>query len=334
MVTLIILAVALVVSVLCNLSLGQFGISVGEVWTEVFRGVDADGGLANGVIWNIRLPRLALGLLVGAALAVAGTVLQGLLGNPLAEPGVIGVTSGAGVGAAAAIVFGWGFLGLATVPFAAFVAGVITALAVYRLSRIAGKVHVLTLILTGIAINAVAGAAMSFLVYLAPTSSREEIIFWQMGSLNGAQWSQVASIAVPTVVCIAIAIGIAKQLDVLALGEAAARHAGVPVHTLRPLIICLATALAAAAVSFAGIIGFVGLIVPHILRQAIGPSNRWLVPLSAIGGAVLVTVADLAARNLIAYSELPIGIFTALVGGPTFLMLLRRNIIRQAGVRA
>ncbi|HIW95577.1 MAG TPA: iron ABC transporter permease [Candidatus Corynebacterium gallistercoris] len=326
------LVVGLVFSIIANISLGQYTIGLADVWREILSGpagaTEQAPNVANGVIWNIRLPRLALGLLVGAALAVAGTVLQGLLGNPLAEPGVVGVTSGAGVGAAAAIVFGLNFLGTATVPFFAFIAAIITTWLVYRLSTIGGQVRVLTLILTGIAVNAVAGAAISFLIFLAPTTAREEIIFWQMGSLNGAKWSQVATIAIPIIACIVAAIAIAHWLDVLSLGERAARHAGIPVNLLRPLVVGISTALAAAAVSFAGIIGFVGLIVPHILRQALGPSNRWLVPLSAIGGAVLVTAADLIARILIAYSELPIGIFTALVGGPVFFILLRRNLIR------
>lgn len=328
----VVLVAALVGSMITNISLGQYTIGLADVWREIIAGpaTSADGSpnVANGVIWNIRLPRLALGLLVGAALAVAGTVLQGLLGNPLAEPGVVGVTAGAGVGAAAAIVFGFSFLGTATVPFFAFLAGIITTWLVYKLATIGGQVRVLTLILTGIAVNAVAGAAIGFLIFLAPTNAREEIIFWQMGSLNGAKWSQVATIAIPIIVCIALAVAIAHWLDVLSLGERAARHAGIPVNLLRPLVVGVSTALAAAAVSFAGIIGFVGLIVPHILRQALGPTNRWLVPLSAIGGAVLVSAADLIARILIAYSELPIGIFTALVGGPVFFLLLRRNLIR------
>lgn len=326
------LAVLMVATVLANVTLGQYVLGLGEIWQYLKAGPGATGGsiaeAGNGVLWNIRLPRLALGLFVGAALAVAGTILQGLLGNPLAEPGVVGVTSGSGVGAAIAIVFGFSFAGTATVPLFAFVAGLITALIVYTLSSIGGEVRVLTLILTGIAVNAVAGAAIGFLIYLAPTTSREQIVFWQMGSLNGAKWDQVATVAIPILVCIAISIYFSGWLDVLSLGERSARHAGINVSLLRPVVVALSTALAAAAVSFAGVIGFVGLIVPHILRQALGPSNKWLVPLSAIGGAFLVTASDLVARVLIAYSELPIGIFTALVGGPVFFILLRRNLLR------
>ncbi|RRQ16299.1 ABC transporter permease [Corynebacterium bovis] len=301
-VALVVLVVLLVAGVGANLALGQYSMSLGEVWSALTAGpgvARTSGSSAAGVLWSVRAPRLVLGVLVGAALAVAGTLLQGLFGNPLAEPSVIGVTAGAGVGAAAAIVFGLSFAGTATVPLLAFAAGVVTTLLIYRLARVGGEVRVVTLILTGIAVNAVAGAAISFLVYLAPTASREQIIFWQMGSLNGARWNEVATVAV------AVVVGVA-----------------------RIAVVGVSTLLAAAAVSFAGVIGFVGLIVPHILRQVTGPSNRWLVPLSALGGAVLVILADLVARILIAYADLPIGIFTALVGGPTFFVLLRRTLLK------
>lgn len=336
--TLAVLVILLVTAVGVNLVLGQFTLSPAEVWSALVHGPGRDDAETAGeaaraanVLWQIRLPRIMLCLLVGAALAVAGTLLQGLFGNPLAEPSVIGVTSGAGVGAAAAIVLNITVLGAATVPVLAFLAGVLTTVAVYRLASINGEVRVLTLILTGIAVNAVAGAAISFLVFLAPTSSREQVIFWQMGSLNGAQWNQVAIVALPVVVCLLGSVAIAGRLDVLSLGERAAGHAGVNVAVMRVAIIGLSTALAALAVSFAGIIGFVGLIVPHILRQLTGPANRWLVPLSALGGAVLLLLADLASRTLIAFADLPIGIFTALVGGPTFFILLRR-MLKKGGV--
>lgn len=336
--TLAVLVILLVTAVGVNLVLGQFTLSPAEVWSALVHGPGRDDAETAGeaaraanVLWQIRLPRIMLCLLVGAALAVAGTLLQGLFGNPLAEPSVIGVTSGAGVGAAAAIVLNITVLGAATVPVLAFLAGVLTTVAVYRLASINGEVRVLTLILTGIAVNAVAGAAISFLVFLAPTSSREQVIFWQMGSLNGAQWNQVAIVALPVVLCLLGSVAIAGRLDVLSLGERAAGHAGVNVAVMRVAIIGLSTALAALAVSFAGIIGFVGLIVPHILRQVIGPANRWLVPLSALGGAVLLLLADLASRTMIPFADLPIGIFTALVGGPTFFILLRR-MLKRGGV--
>ncbi|HIW92849.1 MAG TPA: iron ABC transporter permease [Candidatus Corynebacterium avicola] len=330
--TLSVLIVALVVVIGVNLVLGQFALTPSQVWDALLNRTDTpETERAANVLWQIRMPRIVLCLLVGAALAVAGTLLQGLFGNPLAEPSVIGVTSGAGVGAAAAIVLNITIFGAATVPLLAFIAGVLTTFVIYRLSSINGQVKVLTLILTGIAVNAVAGAAISFLVFLAPTSSREQVIFWQMGSLNGSQWNQVGIVVVPVLVCLVAAVLIAGQLDVLSLGERAAGHAGVNVPLMRVAIVGLSTALAALAVSYAGIIGFVGLIVPHILRQVIGASNRWLVPLSAVGGAVLLLLSDLASRTLIPYADLPIGIFTALVGGPTFFVLLR-HMLKKGGV--
>lgn len=324
--TAVVLVALLLAAVVANLVIGQFTIGLDTLWPALVH--DPAAELESNVLWQIRTPRIVLAMLVGAALAVAGTLLQGLFGNPLAEPSVIGVTSGAGVGAAVGIVFHLAFAGTATVPLLAFAAGVATTVLIYRLASIGGEVRVVTLILIGIAVNAVAGAAISFLVYLAPTTSRDQIIFWQMGSLNGAQWGQVATVAVPILVCLAAACPLSGRLDVLGLGERAAGHAGVDVRSLRLAIIGLSTALAAAAVAYAGIIGFVGLIVPHILRQVVGPGNRWLVPLSALGGAILVMLADLAARTLIPFSDLPIGIFTAVVGGPTFFLLLRRTLLR------
>lgn len=324
--TAVVLVILVVAAFVLNLSIGQFTLPLGSLWPALTH--DPSVPMESDVLWRIRMPRVVLGMLVGAALAVAGTLLQGLFGNPLAEPGVIGVTSGAGVGAAAGIVFHWGFAGTATVPLLAFAAGIATTWLIYRLASIGGEVRVVTLILVGIAVNAVAGAVISFLVYLAPTTSRDQIIFWQMGSLNGAQWNQVATIAVPVLVCLVAACALGGSLDVLSLGERAAQHAGVNVPVVRLLVIGLSTALAAAAVSYAGVIGFVGLIVPHILRQLLGAANRVLLPLTALGGAVLVTLADLVARTLIPFSDLPIGIFTALVGGPTFFLLLRRTLLK------
>lgn len=323
------LGVVLVALIMLSAGVGQFAISP----ADVVRGFLARFGIGEwpddlimATLWNIRLPRIALGLLVGASLAVAGAVMQSIFSNPLAEPGVIGVSAGSAVGASMAIVFVPYALGGFSVPFAAFGTGLIAAFAVYILSLSAGKTEPLTLVLTGIAITAIATALTSIATYIAPATARDQIVFWQMGSLNGANWTQVSIVAVVCAVGMTWALLIARKLDILALGERAAGHVGVNVQALRASAIVLTALLTAAAVSYAGVIGFVGLIVPHVVRLAIGPLNRYLIPASLLGGAALITGADLIARNAIPFADLPIGIFTALVGGPVFFVLLRKNL--------
>lgn len=325
----IILLALLAATVIVNIVVGQYQVPLGQLPHILGAGPAAaqpggSTGVPGSVVWNIRLPRMVLGLLVGLALGVAGALMQAVFANPLAEPSVMGVTNGAGVGAAIAIVFNLSFIGASTVPLFAFASAVLTAVAVYNMARFNGRVNVVNLILTGIAINAVCAAVISFMIYLAPTANREHIIFWQMGSLNGAQWSQVAVVAPIVAVGVALALKLASQLDVLALGERAAGHVGVNVPRLRIVALGAATLLTAGAVSYAGLIGFVGLIVPHLLRGITGPSNTVLIPASALAGAILIGLSDIAARTVIDFADLPIGIFTALVGGPTFFYLLRR----------
>ena len=323
-VLLIVLAIAVVITSAISITLGQYDLPIRDLPGILAVGPTGASNLTESVVWQIRIPRVLLGLLVGAALGVGGALMQAVFANPLAEPSVIGVTSGAGVGAAAAIVFGWSFFGTSTTPAMAFLTGLATTVVVYALARFGGKIRVINLILVGIAVNAVAGAAISFLVFLAPTTSREEIVFWQMGTLNGAQWAHVSVVAVITAAGLLVAMLLGGKLDVLSLGDRAASHVGVDVSRLRAVAIITATLLTAAAVSYAGLIGFVGLIVPHIIRTITGPSNHMILPASALGGAVLIGLADIVARTIIPFVDLPIGIFTALVGGPVFFILLRR----------
>lgn len=327
---LVVLAGAVAVTSVISIMLGQYDLPLRDLPGILAAGPTGATDLTESVVWQIRIPRVLLGLLVGAALGVGGALMQAVFANPLAEPSVIGVTSGAGVGAAAAIVFGWTFLGTSTTPALAFVSGLFTTGVVYALSRFGGKIRVINLILVGIAVNAVAGAAISFLVFLAPSTSREEIVFWQMGTLNGAQWAHVSVVGVIVAVGLVIALLLGRHLDVLSLGDRAAAHVGVNVGKLRALAIITATLLTAAAVSYAGLIGFVGLIVPHIIRTVAGPSNHLILPASALGGAVLIGLSDIVARTIIPFVDLPIGIFTALVGGPVFFILLRR-MTRKGG---
>ena len=329
---LVLMALLLLVLVTVSAAVGQFGIAPADIVASIMRKLglasltDPSQQYVDGALWNIRFPRLMLGIMVGAALGVAGAMMQGVFGNPLAEPGVIGVSAGCAVGASAVIVFQLDFAGTASIPIAAFIMGLLTTFVVYMASRSGGKAQVLTLVLTGIAINAVANAIIAYFVFMADTSSREQITFWQLGSLNGATWAAVATTVPFLVIGLVGAVLMARKLDLLALGERSARHLGVNVERLRLWAILCVALLTAAAVAFAGIISFVGLIIPHLLRMLIGPSHKALIPASALGGALLVSGADVIARTAIPFADLPIGMFTALVGGPVFFVLLRRTL--------
>ena len=332
----VLLAVAFVVLAVVSAGTGQLHVPAGEVIGSVLHRLGLDLGPmpahpnGDAALWSIRFPRVVMAALVGAALATGGALMQGVFGNPLAEPGVVGVSSGAAVGACLVIVFGWAFLGPWTVAGMAFAGGLLTTFLVYATARSGGRTEVVTLVLTGVAVNAVGGAALAFLTFLGDTTAREQIVFWQLGSLNGTRWPYVAVVAPLVLVGIAGAVFLSRRLDLLSLGERAARHLGVDVERLRILCIVLVALLTAAAVAFCGIISFVGLVVPHVVRMAVGPGHRVLVPASALGGAVLLTGADLVARTAVPYADLPIGMLTALVGGPFFFWLIRRTR-RSAG---
>jgi iron complex transport system permease protein len=333
---LIILGVAVAVLALLSAGIGQMRLTPGEVIhvlaarMGLMLGPEPAAPNADAVVMSIRLPRLALAGLSGAALATAGALMQGVFRNPLAEPGVIGVSSGAAAAACGGMALGLGALGPWGIALLAFAGGLGTTFLVYGLARSDGRTEVVTLVLTGVAVNAMAGAVIALFVFLADTSAREEIIFWQLGSLNGTRWQYVA-VAAPIVIAGAVAaMALARGLDLLALGERPARHLGVDVERLRIWSIVLVAFLTAAAVAFSGIIAFVGLVVPHLIRMILGPGHRVLLPASALGGAALLMAADLAARTLVDYADLPIGMLTALVGGPFFFYLLRRTR-RQAG---
>ena len=244
---------------------------------------------------------------------------------------MVGVSSGAALGAAASITFGLATFGLWTTPVFAFLGGLAAVFAVYLLSRSGGRTEVVTLLLTGIAINAIAGAGMAFLTFLGTTSTREQIVFWQLGSLNGALWSNIQLVAPLVAVGVVVALLVAPSLDLFALGERTARHLGVRVELLRLVVIVTVALLVCAAVAFAVIIGFAGLVVPHLMRMIIGPAHLPLVIASALGGALLIALADLVARTAVPLADLPIGMITSLVGGPFFLWLLVRTRRRSGG---
>lgn len=330
------LGVALLLAVLWSAGSGQLQVSPGEVWTSILRALglsDAPEAVPNtdSALWNIRFPRIVMALLIGGALAVAGAVMQAVFANPLAEPGVVGVSSGAALGAAASIVLGWTAFGDWATAGAAFVAGLVTTLLVYFSSRVGGRTEVVTLVLTGIAINAFASGALAFMTFIGDNASREEIVFWQLGSLNGARWQEVAVMLPLIVAAFLVAMLLARQLDLFSLGERGARHLGVNVERVRIISIVVVAILVCSAVAFAGIIAFVGLIVPHLMRMIIGPSHRSLIIASALGGALLLVLADLFARTAMPMADLPIGMLTSIVGGPFFFWLLRRTRKRSGG---
>lgn len=283
------------------------------------------------ILGQIRLPRSLLGLMVGAVLALCGVAMQGLFRNPLADPGLVGVSSGAALGAALAIVGGAAVGGLpdALAPYllslCAFIGGLGVTALVYRLGRRDGQTSVATMLLAGIALTALAGAVIGLFTYLADDATLRTLTFWNLGSLNGASYARLWPLLLVTV---AVALWLprrARALNALLLGESEARHLGFAVERVKgELVLCTALGVGA-AVAAAGMIGFIGLVVPHLIRLLVGPDHRVLLPASALAGASLLLLADLAARLTLAPAELPIGIVTALLGAPFFLYLLLRG---------
>ena len=284
------------------------------------------------ILFDIRLPRLAMGLLVGAALAVSGAVMQGLFRNPLADPGLVGVGAGAGLGAIGAIVLGAALpfglqqgLGHYLVPVAAFLGGWLTTILLYRISTQRGRTSVAVMLLGGIALGAIAGALSGILIYMADDAQLRDLTFWGLGSLAGATWDKVVVAGPLIVLALGAAPFLARALNALALGEAAAAHLGIAIQRLKRVAILTVAAATGAAVAISGGIGFIGIVVPHLLRLVIGPDHRWLLPNAALLGAILLVLADMIARSIVAPAELPIGIVTATLGGPFFLWILLRN---------
>ncbi len=284
------------------------------------------------VLLTIRLPRVALGILAGAGLAVTGAALQGLFRNPLADPGLIGVSGGAALGAATVIVMGalWfpgltHMLGGLSLPLAAFLGGLIATLIVYRLASYQGRSQLAVMLLAGIAVNALAGAGIGLFSYLSTDEQLRNLTFWSLGSLGGANADMLLTVAPIVILAILLLTRQAARLNALLLGETEAAHLGVDIQRLKYQVIILAALAVGVLVAVTGIIGFVGLIVPHLLRLACGPDHKLVLPGSALLGAALMLAADVAARTVVIPAELPIGILTALIGGPFFLWLLLRQ---------
>lgn len=285
---------------------------------------------AEQIVMQVRLPRVLLGMLVGASLAVAGAAFQGVLRNPLADPFTLGVSSGAAVGAATLIFFGWQFslIGVFTLPVVAFITGASTLLVVMWLARENGRIPIESLILSGVVMQSFLGAIVSFLTAMSKKTVNE-ILYWTMGSLSLRGWSYTIILFPYLVIGMLFLWSKARSLNLLALGERQAAHSGLNVDRTKAVVLLIATLMTAAAVSVSGVIGFVGLVIPHMIRLITGPDYRLIIPLSALGGGIFMMWSDLAARTVLAPTEIPLGVVTAFVGAPFFAYLLYRNKKRR-----
>ncbi|MDX6804761.1 iron ABC transporter permease [Terrihabitans rhizophilus] len=330
---LILLAVLTAAVAVVSLGTGPAPLPVARV-VEILLAGPASGASGDGlIIWQIRVPRILIGSLVGATLAVSGALMQGLFRNPLADPGLVGVSSGAALGAVSTIVYGGTVLlpltlvfGSYAIAVAAFVMAFASTLLLYAIATRGGRTSIATMLLAGIALGAFSAAATGLLVFTSSDQQLRDITFWSLGGLGGASWNKLA-VAGPIMLAVLLAMPVlARGLNAYVLGEAEAFHLGVHVQRLKFAAIFLVAAGTGAAVATSGVIGFVGIVVPHLLRLAMGPNHQPLLPACAMGGAVLLLVADMVARTIVSPAELPIGILTAALGAPFFLwMLLRRR---------
>lgn len=320
-----ILLPGLAVSFLLALALGSVSLPAADLLGALWSGQ----GQSSIIIREIRLPRALLAALVGAVLAICGTASQGLFRNPLADPSLIGVTAGASAGASVAIVLASAVVaaswGLWVVSLGAFVGGMLTVWVVYRLATGSDGTSVATMLLAGIAITALAGSLNNLLSYTVSNDLLRRISLWQMGGLEGASFSRAGIAALVTIPLLIILPRYAAALNALLLGESEARYLGFDVARIQKMLILAIAVGVAVSVAMAGTIAFVGLVVPHMLRLVMGPDHRFLLPYSALAGAILLLLADVVARTLLAPAELPVGLVTALVGAPFFISLLRHR---------
>jgi iron complex transport system permease protein len=307
-----VLLLALVVACLVSLLAGAAPLPANDVW--------------HSGIFRLRLARTALCVVAGTGLSAAGVIFQAILRNPLAEPYVLGVSSGAGLGAAIAIVLGLNAAGAWMLPATAFAGALGTILLVYALARMpGGTAPVQTLLLSGVVVNAVLGSVLMFVVSVAPSEKLHSVIWWLLGNLQVFDWGLLRIVSAVVVAGLAVSVLCARDLNLMALGEEPAAHLGLDVEWTKKLFFLLASLMTGATVAACGLIGFVGLIVPHTVRLVVGPDHRRLVTASALSGAAFLVLADSVARTIIAPQEVPIGVITAILGGPFFLGLLRKR---------
>ena len=335
-IALLVLAVLLAGTIVASISIGASSVSLGTLgrWLAGAFGGEPAGLSAgdNVILFRIRLPRMVMGGMVGASLAVAGACLQGLFRNPLADPGIIGISGGAAFGAVLSIVLGGTLLaplavllGSYLLPASAFAGGLAATLILFSIGTQGGQTSVATMLLAGIALAAIAGAGVGFLVYVADDQQLRDLTFWTLGGLGGATWSKLL-LSGPFMLISMLAMMVhSRGLNALLLGDHQALHMGVDVQALKRRLVLFIALSVGAAVSVSGIIGFVGIIVPHTLRLIIGPDHRFLLPASGLLGAILLMLTDILARTIDAPAEMPIGIVMSAIGGPFFLWLLLRK---------
>ena len=330
------LTILLLLSITLALRIGAVDLSFADIGYSLLNGLGLSATpidpISQGLFLQIRLPRVLLCATVGAGLSVSGVLMQALFRNPIVEPGLVGTSAGAAFGAALVFVLGkninWAFtdaLGLFLLPCVAFVFAFLATLLVYRIASMSGKVNVATMILAGIAVNALATGGTGFLSYIARDPQARSITFWNLGTFSGADWTQFALVLPVTVVGILLALRFTKALNILILGEDEVRHLGYNINRLKIQVLLLNTLLVAIGTAMVGVIAFVGLVVPHLMRLLKTSDNRFLVISSALLGGALLTLADTVARRIMAPAEFPIGVITAFVGAPIFIWLLIRN---------
>ncbi len=321
------LAVALAVSIVAGVALGAVRIPPGDVLRAIARALSSvASGTTDAVVWDLRVPRVLLAALVGAALAGAGVLYQALFRNALADPYILGVSSGAGLGATIVLVLaGSSALGsLVGVPLGAFAGALCTVLVVVGLASRRGRLEPTSLLLAGVAVSYTLAAVTSFIMVFS-RESMHAVVFWMMGGLGRASWGYVAVLSVMLVLGLAVPCIRARELDLVVLGDERAEQLGVDVRRFRLLMLGSASLVVAGAVSVAGLVGFIGLMTPHIVRLVLGPTHRTLLPASALAGAIVMVLSDLISRVVLAPVEIPVGIVTAIAGGPFFVWLLMRS---------
>ena len=331
----------MVIVVLCAIAFGAVKIYPSEMFSSLrhFFAGEQPANIYEGVFIQLRLPRVLLCAITGAILSVSGVLMQGLFRNPIVEPGLIGTSSGAAFGASVVFVLAAGWspqlksaMGPFLTPLFAFAGALFATYLVYLLAKNAKRVSIISLLLIGVAVNAMGLSGTGFMSYIARDPQARSIVFWNLGTFSGASWLQVIIVGSIATIMFAVAFRYSKQLNALLLGEEEASYLGVDTEKLKTRIMILNTAMVSVATAFVGVISFVGLIVPHILRLLIGSDNKRLLPASIIAGATVLLLADLCARILLAPAEIPIGIITSLVGAPVFIILLKRfNLLQQKG---